>query len=295
MAPWVPFSRIKSLAVVTFTELVRSKVFYIVAIFGLIVLGSGSMLAQLTFQEELKILKDVALGSMDIFTTLLAVAATAMLIPNDVEDRTLYTILAKPVTRLEYMLGKLGGVFLLIGALTVIMSVLSCAVLSFRQWQVIQSVTQDMGGAPPEMLQAQLDLIKGQVFTPSFFMGMVLIYVKSCVLATICLAISTITTSTIFTILCTAAVYFIGHVQAPAREYWASKSEVTGQSSFVQDTFIGAIAILFPDWQVYNLSDQINAGNELPLPIFFMTTGWGVFFIMLYVIVGYVIFSKKEL
>ena len=55
-------------------------------------------------------LKDVSLGAMSIFTWLLAVLATAMLLPKDIEDRTLYTILAKPVPRFEYLLGKLLGV-----------------------------------------------------------------------------------------------------------------------------------------------------------------------------------------
>ena len=59
-------------------------------------------------------LKDVSLGAMSIFTWLLAVLATAMLLPKDIEDRTLYTILAKPVPRFEYLLGKLLGVLALL-------------------------------------------------------------------------------------------------------------------------------------------------------------------------------------
>ena len=293
MPAWVPISRVWSLATITFTELVRSKVFYIVAIFGLIVLGSSAFLAQLTFEEELKVLKDISLGSMSIFTTLLAIAATAMLIPNDVEDRTLYTILAKPVTRIEYLLGKLGGVFLLIGVLTVIMSLLSSGVLSFREWQVVMNIKRDMAGSPPEMLQTQLALIQGHTFTGSFFLGIILIYIKSCVLATICLAISTITTSTIFTILCTAAVYFIGHVQGTAREFWMSQGG--GNPSLFKKVFLGIVAILFPDLQLFNLSDEINAGNELPFHVFGITAGWGLFFIAFYILIGYIIFSKKEL
>ena len=60
------------------------------------------------------LLKDVSLGSMSIFTWLLGVLSTAMLLPKDIEDRTLYTILAKPVPRFEYLLGKLLGVFVLL-------------------------------------------------------------------------------------------------------------------------------------------------------------------------------------
>ena len=55
-------------------------------------------------------LKDVSLGAMSIFTSLLAIVATAQLLPRDLEDRTIYTILAKPVPRYEYLIGKLAGV-----------------------------------------------------------------------------------------------------------------------------------------------------------------------------------------
>ena len=54
-------------------------------------------------------LKDVSLGAMSIFTSLLAIVATAQLLPRDLEDRTIYTILAKPVPRYEYLIGKLAG------------------------------------------------------------------------------------------------------------------------------------------------------------------------------------------
>jgi ABC-type transport system involved in multi-copper enzyme maturation permease subunit len=57
---------------------------------------------------------------MSIFTSLLAIVATARLIPQDIEDRTVYTILAKPVPRFEYVLGKLAGVLLLLAISTLI-------------------------------------------------------------------------------------------------------------------------------------------------------------------------------
>ncbi len=73
-------------------------------------------MARLSFQQEFQVLKDVSLGAMSIFTSLLAIVATAQLLPRDLEDRTIYTILAKPVPRYEYLIGKLAGVLLLLAA-----------------------------------------------------------------------------------------------------------------------------------------------------------------------------------
>ncbi|MEX1010342.1 MAG: ABC transporter permease subunit, partial [Chthoniobacterales bacterium] len=105
--------RTTAIAAVTWTELVRLKIFYFLVIFALLVIGNSFFLARFSFEEEFQMLKDIALGAMSIFSSLLAILATATLLPKDVEDRTIYTILAKPVSRTEYLLGKLAGVFLL--------------------------------------------------------------------------------------------------------------------------------------------------------------------------------------
>src|SRR6185436_17362715 len=98
----------------TLTDLTRQRVFYFLLIFALLLIGSSVFMARFTFQQEFQILKDVSLGAMSIFTSLLAIMATARLIPQDTEDRTVYTILAKPVRRSEYVVGKLIGVLTLL-------------------------------------------------------------------------------------------------------------------------------------------------------------------------------------
>src|SRR6266576_593568 len=116
------FGRVGAITTNTLTDLTRQKVFYFVLIFALLLIGSSVFMARLTFQQEFQILKDVALGAISILTSLLAIAATARLIPQDIEDRTVYTILAKPVPRIEYLLGKLTGVLFLLAIGTVVMS-----------------------------------------------------------------------------------------------------------------------------------------------------------------------------
>ncbi|PYJ60157.1 MAG: hypothetical protein DME74_11020, partial [Verrucomicrobia bacterium] len=88
------FSRIYAITINTVTELTRLKVFYVLLIFGLVLIGSSIFMAQFSFQQEFQILKDVSLGAISLFTSLLAIVATARLLPQDIEDRTLYTILA---------------------------------------------------------------------------------------------------------------------------------------------------------------------------------------------------------
>ena len=130
------FGRIAAITANTFTELTRLRALYVLLFFALLLIGNSIFMAQLTFQEEFQVLKDIALGSMSIFTSLLAVIATARLLPQDLEARTLYTILAKPVPRLEYLLGKLAGVLLLLAVNVIIMSALFFIVLKVREQTV---------------------------------------------------------------------------------------------------------------------------------------------------------------
>lgn len=125
--------RVIALAQNTLLELVRMRVFYFMLLFALLVIGSSLFTVQFSFQEQFQVLKDVGLGAISIFSWLLGLLCTALLLPKDTEDRTLYTILAKPVPRFEYLLGKLLGVFLLIGISVILMSLLFAGVLGLRE------------------------------------------------------------------------------------------------------------------------------------------------------------------
>src|SRR5438132_11805271 len=149
-------ARVFAITTNTLTELTRLKVFYILLIFALLLIGSSVFMARLTFQQEFQILKDVSLGAMSIFTSLLAIIATARLIPKDVEDCTVYTILAKPVPRFEYVLGKLAGVLLLLAISTLVMSAMFLVVLYTREQAMLHLTLSQMYASPREQVDGAL-------------------------------------------------------------------------------------------------------------------------------------------
>ena len=181
------FGRIAAITANTFTELTRLKIFYVVLLFALLLIGNSIFMAQLTFQQEFQVLKDIALGSMSIFTSLLAVVATARLIPQDLEDRTIYTILAKPVPRFEYLLGKLAGVLLLLALSVIIMSALFFIVLNVREQIVLRETMRQMSASPPEQMAEALRAVSASAFNVNLFPGIAIIYVKACLLASLTL------------------------------------------------------------------------------------------------------------
>ena len=285
-------ARIWAMATNTLTELVRLKVFYFLLIFALLLIGSSSILIRLSFQDQFQMLKDLSLGSMSIFTSLLAIVATAGLLPKEIEDRTLYTLLAKPVSRLEYLLGKLIGVYLLLLITIALMGVLFFFMLVWR----VHVVTAELmtSGTAPDLVQQQLHALQTTAYNANLWAGGVTIYAKACLLASLTLFISTFASSSIFTVIVAVVVYFIGHMQATARDYWQVPGALAG-NGWLNKAFLGFVSLVFPDLQAFNLVDEIVVGTAVAPWLLAKTLGLGVLYCVIYVLAAYFVFVDKEL
>ena len=275
----------------TLTDLTRQRVFYFALIFAFLLIASSVFMARFSFQQEFQILKDVSLGAMSMVTSLLAVVATARFLPQDVEDRTVYTILSKPVPRFTYLLGKLCGILLLLALSTLLMSALFFAVLYLREQAVLAETARQMASAPHEELEAALRTVRQSAFNVDLAPAIATIYLKAMVLAALTLFVSTFATTNLFTVVVMVFVYFIGHLQATAREYWLHSQG----GGWLAQTFLAVVALLFPDLQSFNLIDDAVAGTAIPLVLFGKTFLLGLFYTTVYTLLGTVVFYGKEL
>ena len=285
------FQRILAIAANTLTELTRQKVFYVLLIFALVLIGSSVFMARFSFQQEFQIMKDISLGAMSIFSSLLAIVATARLIPQDVDDRTIYTILAKAVPRFEYLLGKLLGVLLLLAISVVLMSALFIVVLYVREQTVVSETLRQMSGAPREQMDDALNAVRAAGLNIDILAGVAVIYLKACLLAALTLFVSTFATTNIFTVVVIVFAYFIGHLQSTAREYWLEQ-QTTG---WLTRAFLALVALIFPDLQAFNLVDEIVAGVAIPLALLANTALLGIFYTGIYTLAATFVFYGKEL
>lgn len=284
-------SRVSAMAANTFTELTRQKVFYILLVFALLLIGSSVFMARFSFQQEFQILKDVGLGAMSIFTSLLAILASARLIPQDIEDRTVYTVLAKPVPRFEYILGKLLGTLFLLAAALFIMSALFFLVLYAREQAVLNETARQVASLPADQANESLRAVRAAAFNVGIFPGVALIYLKACLLAALTLFVSTFATSNIFTVAVMVLVYFIGHLQGTAREYWLQQNG----AGWLTRLFLALVALIFPDLQAFNLVDDIVAAAAIPFALFWQTSLLGLFYLTIYTLLAAIVFYGKEL
>jgi ABC-2 type transport system permease protein len=297
---WLQPRRVGVIAMNTFTQLVRMKVFYFLMIFSLIALAAQFLDlpiysgVEAMFTGELRLLKQTCMSFMKLFAVVFSISATALLLPKDVEDRTLYTILAKPVPRLDYLVGKLLGVLLLIFVSLAMMSLLMNAALSYRTGALMESQTQMAmaRGWSAEAIDMMRQEIQSHGVTWSLQGGVLAIFLQAAILAAAALLFSTFSTSTLFTIIVSFMTFFVGYLQADASEYYrVSAGENLGTSAGL---LLKILALIFPNYQIFNVTDAAVLGQTLSLGVMGTLAGLTLFYVVLYTLLSWFVFSDKE-
>ncbi|MCS7250732.1 MAG: ABC transporter permease [candidate division WOR-3 bacterium] len=115
--------RFKAIILNTFIESLRDKILIVLLVVGFILMASSKFIKPLALGEEIKIIKDLSLSSINFISVLIAILIGGRLIYKEIEKRTIYLVLSKPIKRWEFILGKYLGqmllLFLVIGILTI--------------------------------------------------------------------------------------------------------------------------------------------------------------------------------
>jgi len=254
------WNRISAIAWSTLTEALRQKVLWVLFLFALILVCSSIYFSEFTFEREFKFMKDVGSASISVLGLLTALIGAAQLIPAEIEKRTIYVTLSKPVRRVEFLLGKYFGLLSLITLMVLAMSVIFFGVLWFQEQVFVAEV---VGSRPPTEWTAQeqqmVESIREQARDPGTFQAILLIWARLALVEAIALLLSTIATSSIFIIFASVVIYFIGHLQSTAREAWGG-----GQvDNVVLEWLMGLVALLVPNFQAFSVIDEILAGEAV--------------------------------
>jgi len=302
----LPFLRVRRVSVIAghaFTQLMRMKVFYFLGLFALIGIASNFFNAPQQSGPEalgdhgldlLRLIKSWSIGLMTIFSVVIGIVSTALLLPKDVEDRTLYTILAKPVPRLDYLAGRLLGVLLLLFVSLLLMDLLMIIMLQFRMSIVLEvqaSMAHARGwdAAAIESLR-QDTLVQGPTWALQGAVAAV--FLRAAIMAAIALLISTFSTSTLFTTVVSFLVFFIGYFQADARDFYLDGGQA-GTSAFARNLAL-LISLVFPDFQLFNVIDAVIQGKTMELIQFVKLALAGLYYVVVYTIASWFFFSDKE-
>ena len=293
-------SRVLVIARHAFTQLVRMKVFYFLAVFAVIAIGSNFFdLPQHEGPESvgtnvLRSIKSWSLGTMTLFSVVLSIVATALLLPKDVEDRTLYTILAKPVPRIDYLAGKLLGVLMLVFVSLALMDVLMTVVLQIRTSMVLeqQMAMAQAQGWPQEAIDSLRLETEAQGPNWSLQGAVFAVFLRASIMASLALLISTFSSSTLFTTIISFLIYFIGHFQADARDVYLQVGQA-GEGVFARLASL-LLSLVMPDFQNFNVIDAVIEGQTMPLLTLGKLTLIGLYYALFFTIASWFVFAEKE-
>lgn len=286
-------ARIWTLAMATVTQLVRMKILVFLLVFSAIVVAAGFVFPVMNPEQQLKMLKDVSFGALQVFAIVIAIVSTALLLPRDLEDRTLYTILSKPVPRHEYLIGKLLGVLLLIGGGLIVMDAVLSIVLWLRQNMVLADAIHSLEhdhNATPENIAAQAAAVAKQGLTWGLHAGVLAIFLKAAVVSALALLISCFASTTLFTIVTAFCLTIVGHGQQMLRDYF-----FRGFSAIGEKAASLALAVICPDLGVFDIVENIINGVPVTMSGLLNMSGMAALYVVGYLAVAHLLFVEKEL
>lgn len=206
-----------AIAVVTLRELLRRKVQVNLLVFGTLMVLASYVISLLTLGFMHRILSDLGLSAMQLIGTLLAVFLGSTVIAGDVERRVLYPIVAKPVSRTEYLLGRYAGLALALVLNLAVMALALAAVLVFEARSL-----------------ATLDR--------SFFAAIAMLGIQFVVVAAIAILFSSLTSSTLAAIF-TLSLAVAGSLTNEVRNLWKGGAEWLGTIVWYTVPNLGALSL----------------------------------------------------
>lgn len=249
---------IRAIALNTFREAIRDRILYLLLAFALILIAVSRLVALLTVGSEVKIVKDLGLAAISVFGVLTAVFVGVSLVFKEIERRTVYTLLASPVRRWQFVVGKFCG---LVAVLAMNLTLMSLA----------------LGG---------LLLLRGEspwALAPAILLTLV----ELGLVAAFALLFSSLTNS-ILAALWTFAVYVMGHL-AWSLDLLAQRLP-PGPSRWLCELF----DVVLPHLERLNVKAEVVHGMPLAQGVVMLGLGYGLGYTTLVLLLACLAFEHKD-
>lgn len=125
-------NKVFAISINTFKEAVRNRVLYVLLFFAILIMFGAWVASTLSIEEQDKIVRDLGAGAINFISVLIAVFVGVGLVYNDLDKKTIYTIVSKPIARWQFLLGKYFGLLLTIAVNVFIMTWIFASVMHFR-------------------------------------------------------------------------------------------------------------------------------------------------------------------
>ncbi len=259
-------SRIAAVAGNTVREAGRNRIFYGVVAIAVLMLLFSMVLSDLALvDQKARLVQDFGLFMVPIICVLTAVIMGVVLLHKEIEKKTLYAILPKPIRRGEFLLGKFFGLCALLFGELVVLAVCWSAVLALR------------GGEMSPILMTALGLA----------------YIEIVLVTAIATFFSALS-SPILSGIMTLGLFICGRVSYVITDLMTATKGVFVDVAFMR--WLGrALVALVPDLSTFNVADELLLGWTIPTDYVLSAAGYGLSYAAVFVIAGLLVFERRDL
>lgn len=251
-------SRVLAVASNTFRETIRERVLYNLVFFAVLMTLSGLLLGHLSIRQDEKIIKDLGLAAMDVFGTVIAIFLGVGLVSKEIERRSLFPLLAKPLSRGELLIGKAAGL-----AFTLLVNV---AVMALGLYLTL--------------------LLTGRSLDPALLKAVYGIYLGLLLVLALALLFSTVTSSAVASV-CTVSMVAAGRFSDVIR----NMSQVT---SGVPTALTESLYWLLPNFRSFDFKNAVVYGLSVPFDLLALVTLYAAVYASVVLLLALAVIRSKD-
>jgi len=261
-----------AIALNVFRESVRDRVLYNLVLFAILLIGASYLNGQITAGQDVKIIKDLGLSATSIFGLFIAVFIGIGLVSKEVDRRSVYSLLAKPIHRYQMIAGKYVGLTLTLIVNLSIMAAALYAVLAYMSW-----------GVPPDVQKAW----DAPALDPAMAKALALTLVELMIVTAIALFFSTFSTpmlSAAFTV----GLFVVGHFSSDLRNF---EQVVDSPASAA---LARALYWVLPNLAQFDVRSQVVHAQPVLLGYMLWTMTYAALYIAALLVAAMIIFSRRD-
>ncbi len=247
-----------TLARITFLQQFRNRLYWVIVLFGLLLVGASLLFGALAADQEIRVITDLGLAAAELFALAVALFGAVSLVLEEIESKTIYLLLTRPFPRWLYVAGRFLGLVLAVWTSLVLM----------------------------ELLHVALLLAKGAKLDAEFLVAIPMIGIKIMVVAALALLCSLTFTSAPTAVIFAAFFWCLGH-------FTEEILFLAGKSGSAATLAAKGFVWLLPNLTLLNLKDHFDVPG-VPLADVGGAVAYGLLYAAACLILGSAIFSRKE-
>jgi ABC-type transport system involved in multi-copper enzyme maturation permease subunit len=251
--------KIRAIALNTFKEAIRDRILYLLFFFAAVALVFSRLLAVLTVGDRVKIIKDVGLASISIFGMLMAIMIGTGLVYKEIDKKTIYTLLSKPIQRWQFIVGKFFGLVLTLFIMVLAMGLIFLVIVLLHTGK-----------------------LEGRMLLAILFIFLELVLITAVAILFSCF--STPILSSIFTL----SFFIIGHLS------WGLETLIQKTRPGAARTALRGLSAVLPDLENFNFKTEVVHGLAIDSRFYVVSALYGLVYTLFILALAVLVFKKRD-